>query len=86
MTHQYQIHHIKWNGIEIEVRYCPEWSQALQEGHWVLFVGRAITGGNFIILNQKLGDIGQIILDLCGKVGDVGFHGVLLSTLMFIFL
>ena len=40
----------------------------------ILFFGRAIAGGNFIVLNQKLGDICQIILNLCGQMGDVGFH------------
>jgi hypothetical protein len=35
MKEQYQIYHINWNGIEIEIRYCPDWSQALQEGHGI---------------------------------------------------
>lgn len=33
MSQQYQIYQINWNGIEIEIRYCPDWSQALQGGH-----------------------------------------------------
>lgn len=35
MSQQYETYHLNWNGIEIEIRYCSDWSQALQKGHGI---------------------------------------------------